>query len=182
MGHHPVGDAGQRHRGERDSRGDAKDVSVVRSAELRRFAVVGDRADQAPQTRTGQEELEQRQHQHGHTEDGERHVGDVDDRGGVPRLRDERADVNDLAVRRVDLEQKVLDHDREAKGHEQRGEGVAVDALLDQRALDEIANQPEQGHDDEERPHLGQAQMRRQEDRDVSRYDRDVAVGEVDDL
>ena len=112
----------------------------------------------------------------------EREIGDVDRRVDLPGLRDQRADVDRLRVRGVDLEQQVLDDDREAEGHEQRREGVAVDALLEQRALHDVAQQREDRHDDEERPDFGQVELRDQEDRGVARDDRHVAVGQVDDL
>ena len=101
---------------------------------------------------------------------------------GVPGLGDQATDVHDLAVGRVDLQQQVLDDDRESERDEQSRKWVAVDTLLNESPLEHIADQREEWHDDQEGPQLGYVQVRGQEDRDVARHDGHVAVGEVDDL
>jgi hypothetical protein len=87
-----------------------------------------------------------------------------------------------LGVGRVDLEQEVLDDDRETERDEQGGEGITLDALLEEGSLHDVTEESEDRYDDEERPHLGEVELGHQEDGGVARHDRHVAVGEVDDL
>jgi DNA helicase IV len=100
----------------------------------------------------------------------------------VPRFVTDRTDVHRLSVRGVDLEQQVLDNNRETKGHQQSGEGISVNALLDESSLHDVPDQAKDRYDDEKRPYFGNVKVRSKKDGHVPGDDGHVAVGQVDHL
>lgn len=125
-------------------------MAIVRAAQLRRFLVVGNRPDLAPESRSREKELQGTEHDHRRREHHERDVRQVEDRSGMPGVIGERPNIHDLPVRTVANEQQILDDDGKAERDEQRREGITIDASLNEGALHDVARETEDRHDHEE--------------------------------
>ena len=122
IGVHPVAMPAKRHGTERDRGRDPEHVPVVGAGQLRRLLIVGHGPDQPAVPGGGQEVLQPEQHRDGNGEDDHEQLRDLDLRSDLNEPAPGSAGADAAAVGREELQQAVLDHQRQAEGDDQRGQ------------------------------------------------------------
>jgi hypothetical protein len=157
VGAHRHEQSGDAHDRQGERHGEGEDVAVVDAHEPRRLAVVGGGAEGAAQLRAVEQQLQRRDDRDRAGEHDQRQPADgelaADTQAG--RLQDPGLQL--AAVSGEDLEQGILDDDRQPEGHEQRREDVAAQRQVEDPALQGVAQNPHQRHDDQERQDRGHA-------------------------
>ncbi len=144
------------------------------------LGIVGRRAKRPPQRRPVEQQLQRRDDQHGGGENEQRQPADGEPAAKLEAGGLQRADLQLAAVGGEDLEQRVLDDDRQAEGDQQRRQDVAAERAVQQAALQAVADCRHHRHDDDQRQQRRQAQPLRHRERDEGGQHDQVAMRDVD--
>ncbi|MCY1391038.1 hypothetical protein D9M71_58660 [compost metagenome] len=172
---HP-GDGHHRHR---QGHGQAEDVAVVDAHQLRGGLVVRGGAEGAAQAGLVEQELQAADHRQGAAEYQQRHHAEAEaTHGDAGHFQVALGELP--AVGAEELQQQVLQDDRQPEGHQQRRQDVVAEGAVEQLPLQAVADHEHHRH------HQRQAGQRRQAEHfhhhqgQVGRQHDEVAVGDVD--
>ncbi|MNT14355.1 hypothetical protein D3C72_1493570 [compost metagenome] len=138
-GAHALQRAGDGDEHEGDARGQRIDLLGFEAHQLGDLAVIGDRAEGAAQRRAREHPLHRARGRHRDRQDHQRQRPQRQRVAQWHRGGGQRADLDGARVGREQLQQQVLDHDRQAEGHDQRGQRVLAQRAVEHVALQQVA-------------------------------------------
>jgi hypothetical protein len=142
-----------RYRDERegDPRGHRVHVPVVEPHQLGGFQIVADRAEGPSQRSPIEEELQRHRQGDGYGEDQDGEHSGRDAEGDRNARGAERTRLDGARIRRIDLLEQVLDHDREPEGDDERRQRILPQRPVEHRALEPVAGHESDRQQDGER-------------------------------
>ncbi len=172
-----AGDRGEDHR---DAERQRVELAIVDAHQLGGVGVVGDCAEGAADAGAVKQKLQAGDGEDRDRKNQERINADVDAAGQVQARGLDRAFLEPMVVGAETLQQPVLDDDRNAEGDEKRRQQPAAERLIQQAALQRVAQRKHHGDHDRQARERIEAGALRNDQRDVAGEHDEVAMSDVD--